>query len=137
MTKAEVIAIYDDVVSMLTELGEPKDGFALQAFRGTKSRVHAALQLEKPMPYSDLPDHVQPNAKGDFHLTRKEFADVQAHQRTQPTDAEHLAAAKARGGPDGTFVDTHHYVQREHGKALWVEAAKLVAAAGITESGPS
>jgi len=136
MTKAEVLAIYDDVVSMLTELGEPKDGFAREAFRGTKSRVHAQLQLEKPPPYSDLPAHVKPQSDGTLK-TRKEFADVQSHQRMQPTDAEHVAAGKARSGPDGSFVDTHHYVQREHGKALWVEAAKLVADAGITEAGPS
>lgn len=132
MTSAKVLAIFAAEVAALQAAGEPPAGIPLQAYRGTRTRIHEALQAKSPAPYTAAPDHIKPD---DGRLTHSDLAEIHAHMRAQPTDAEHLKAAKARSGPDGNFTDTHHYVQREHARALWVEVDRLTKAAGITEAG--
>ena len=78
---------------------------SLEAFQATRTEVHAVLQLEAPAPDVD-----------------------------QVTDAHRVASDIARAS-DPIHTDAHHWLQKEHGKALWVEADKLVSAAGITASG--
>jgi hypothetical protein len=109
---------------------------AKDGYQSTRTEVHAALQLLNPMPYSDHPPHLPPQTstqglKRRTAFTHSEMAEIRAHQTGQVTDAEVMASEKARV-KDPSHTDAHHYVQKEHGKALWAEADRLILAAGIT-----
>ena len=46
------------------------------------------------------------------------------------TDAHRIASDLARRA-DPYHTDAHHWLQKQHGLALWAEAERLIAAAGI------
>ena len=123
LTTDDVKAIHD----RLKHRG-PRD-----AYLGTRTEVHEALQAQCPPQYTSFPDHLPMDRHAKF--TRAELAEIHAHQRAQVTDAEILASERARAGVDGDHRDAHHYVQKQHGIALWKEADRLIAAAGITDTG--
>jgi hypothetical protein len=68
---------------------------------GTRTAVHALLQLEHPFPGPD-----------------------------QVTDAHRIASDRARA-LDPNHTDAHHWLQKEHGKALWKQADALCREAGV------
>ena len=96
------------------------------ALKATRTEIHAALQLRNPPPYSDHPPHLPKQVSESRAFTREEAEEIRAHQRMQVTDAEHLEFSKSRA-EHPYILDAHHYVQWKHGKALWVEADRLLA----------
>ena len=108
----------------------PKD-----AFMGLRTEVHEALQAQLPPPYSDHPAHLPKEDGRKF--TAAEQAEIHEFMRSSVTDAEIIAfdRARAKDRDHRLTQDAHHFVQKEHGKALWAEADRLIKAAGITEAG--
>jgi hypothetical protein len=96
--------------------------------KATRVEVHAELQTRNPPPLSDFPKHVEKDRRAP--VDANERVQIQRHQRAQVTDAQHIAFSKIRA-EHPYILDGHHYVQWEHGKALWTETDKLLAAAGI------
>lgn len=94
------------------------------AFKALRTEVHAALQLEKPFPYSKRPEHLNVERM----LTHAEVREIHLHMREKVTEKEYIASEKARA-KGGDHRDAHHHVQKLHGIALWEEADKLVASA--------
>lgn len=123
LTAAEVKALHDEQVSLWGK----SDGF--NARQAARTRVHEALQAKNPPPFSSLaPDMVEARNRRT-PLTHAEKAFQHAHQIAQLGDEHHEAYGRARAAGDKDAIgcaDAHHYHQKLHGKALWVEAERLV-----------
>lgn len=116
----------------------PKD-----ARNWARTEVHALIQAQNPMPLPLSPPARPFNLAGittgpdgynvhDASLAEREAkartADLEARKAalfTQLTTEQILESERARSGPDGTHRDAVHYVQKQHGKALW-EATDLL-----------
>jgi hypothetical protein len=144
MTPADVLKISADVRkdTALTPA---------QVLMGIRTLVHAQLQLEKPPPYC-LPDAA--TGKDHESYVKRFNAAASDAERTSIHNEEkfHLAERKAAmlsaipasahlafqqwkvtdlGRAHNGVTDVHHWAQMQHGKALWEEADKLVAEAGV------
>ena len=117
LTKADVLRIHAEEVLR----GKSRE----DALAGTRTVVQSMLHTQLPSPHSDVPAKLV----GKQKLEPAEKACIRAHQVAQLTEAELIASERARSGPDGTHADAHHFAQKEHQKALWVEADRLVAEA--------
>lgn len=100
------------------------------AVQATRTEVHAALQIEKPLPYSSAPKHIP---VGQRMLSHAEATEVRLHQIDQIDEAAFDEAARAMAlESDRTRPrDPQHYHQREHGRALWEETDDLCREAGV------
>ena len=96
-----------------------------EARQGTRTEVHALLQEQVPCPYRLAPP-ARAYAPHEGKLRNQNIADRKATLIASIPDALVLESERARSGPDGGHVDAVHYVQKQHGKALWVEADRLV-----------
>lgn len=100
---------------------------------GTRTEVHALLQLCKPAPHTSLTAEMR-QARESRLLTRAELEEQAAHQRAQVSDEERDAFARARARGDSNALhcaDAHHYAQMLHGNQLWIETDALCAQAGV------
>lgn len=114
ITNADVLAIH---TYELTRGKSPAD-----VWRAVRTKVHAKLQDALPVP---------------------SLADIQALAPMKP-ERSNLGGVARTGTSKGAAVmpiampvpdDLLHAYQKAHGAALWVEANRLVEAAGITETG--
>jgi hypothetical protein len=65
------------------------------------------------------------------HMTRAARAEELASIRSEIT-VEHIKAADAARALDrNDSLDAHHWLQKEHGKALWKEVDKIIGQLGI------
>jgi hypothetical protein len=119
LTDAEVKAI---------QTREAKRYSGRDLYNATRTEVHAELQLRNPPPHSDFPKHIDRDRREP--LSPEEKLAVQRHQRAQISDAHHIEFSKIRG-EHPYILDGHHYVQWKHGKTLWEETDRLLAAVGI------
>ena len=130
----------------LDEVRKIADGQARGPFSGspgfnvkaaTRTAVHEALQAKNPPPCATVaPEHAQA-LNGRRPLTFTEKAAIDAFKRGQVTEEHHqsLAAARSAGSLDAVgVIDTFHFVQKMHGKSLWEETDRLVAALGEVKS---
>jgi hypothetical protein len=119
LTPAEVQSIHQ------AELAKGKS--AKDARQGTRTLVHAELQVRNPAPYTELPTLVAAHlATTKVGLTPEHVAQIKAHQLSLVTEAEMVESERARSGVDSTHKDAHHFVQKKHGMALWAETDRLV-----------
>jgi hypothetical protein len=122
VTKADVLRIHGEHTafkgsSSLPLSGPQPEGW--NARQATRTEVHALLQAQCLPPY-----HAPPTSG---RVTRKESEALKSSLRASVTEEDHDAFARARAaGGDMPAQDAHHHAQREHGKALWVEADRLV-----------
>jgi hypothetical protein len=139
LTVDEVKAIYARE-SALTGMPEGFD-----ARQSTRVYVHMELQARNEMPCSSItPQRIaavaDTLAKGErlVPLTDSEYIDQIEHQTAQITKEDRAEfSAKRRANHvdvingDGTLQvrDAHHWVQKRHGMALWVETDRLIASA--------
>jgi len=101
-----------------------------EALQGTRTRVHELLQEQVPCSYqADPPSKEEMSAVGEKRNIL--IAARRAKLSMSIPDSLVLESERARNGPDGTHKDAVHYVQKLHGKALWAEADRLVAVAGL------
>ena len=108
MTSQDVIATYEAELARLTAAG---DADALRwACKGTRTRVHEALQAATP----------HPTAEGLASIDAAVLAGLPAS----------VAAVLTAASDDGL-----HHLQTAHFSGLWKQADAIVAAAGITEAG--
>jgi len=119
LTSDEVLEIHKDSL----------ERYPKTAAHSTRTEVHAELQLRNPPPYSDNPPDL-PKEQGSY--SPEERKRIQAFQRAMPTDAECIEFARQRASQPH-IVDAHHWVQMKHQRALWEEADRLLAAAGIEQ----
>jgi hypothetical protein len=77
-------------------------GAGRDALQGTRSKLSELLQSQCPPPGPEL-----------------------------VTDAHRIAADKAKKA-DPNHTDAHHWLQKQHGMALWRENDRLILAAGVT-----
>lgn len=97
--------------------------------QSTRVHVHEELQRRNPMPCTSITPEMQAARDRRTPMTHVEKAAQVAHQLAQVTEEQHEAhgRAKATRDPDHvTTKDAHHFVQKEHGKALWTETDRLV-----------
>lgn len=124
MTKEEVLALYEAELGRLKAAGESGASLLAWACKGTRTRVHEALQAASPPP-----------ERGDEHETykaqEKEFCERIAASKAPPTEEQIHALTKARKRSD----EIHHERQKLHGVGLWTKTNEIVAAAGVTEQG--
>jgi hypothetical protein len=99
-----------------------------EARQGARTEVHELLQAQLPVPYP-LPARTKTFAAADTAARDADLANRTKAMQSQVTDAEILASERARGGADATHRDAHHWVQKQHGIALWQETDRLIAEA--------
>lgn len=115
--------------------------------QGTRTEVHALIQEQNPSPLAlGAPSRefnvsgivinkfgfkVHDEAHGIAETAAKE-ADLAVRKAAlfdKLTAEQMIASEKARAGVDGTHRDAVHFVQKEHSKAVWAEADRLVSEA--------
>lgn len=99
---------------------------SIEAFQGTRTELHENLQASCPFPLSSKPEEMNNRV-----VTPEERDSLVAAQRDMVSDEHRIASDRARA-KDPTHVDAHHWLQKEHGKALWAEADRLLALAGVS-----
>jgi hypothetical protein len=125
-----------------------------QIVQGTRTRVHAQLQIEQPVPYP-LPPAAPGKSTAEFAARYKGAVKASAGdaalQAIHDEERTHLAERKAAmfatlppsvgvdfqraraSDPSARLCrDAHHYAQMCHGRSLWEQTDKLVAEAGVT-----
>ena len=103
--------------------------------QSVRTEVKALLALQCPPPASTLTPEMVAARDRPSPLTHAEKSIQNGYQAMQVTEAMHEAygAARAVGHLDVRDVkDAHHYAQKLHGMALWTEADRLIAEAGVT-----
>ena len=136
VTPADVKRLYSE---NLGRNKTPKD-----ARQGTRTEVHALIHVQNPTPLPLPAPGREFNLSGiavgadgfkahDPALAAREAeaksADLVARKAglfSQLTTEQILESEKARAGVDGGHRDAVHYVQKQHGKALWAETNRLV-----------
>ncbi len=120
MKKEDVVAIWQAEVARLEAAKEPN--VALQAWRGTRSRIHEKLQEQTPPP-----------GPGKAHEEYDRLVAETSEKVVGGQDVtDHIAALvqhKVKLDKD------HHEIQKAHFTLLWEQADKIVADAGITVEG--
>lgn len=105
-----------------------------ECVQGTRTAVHALVQAETPLAASSLTPEMQAERDAREPLTHAQKAAHLAHQRSQVTPEQHEAYGRAKGAGDRSArncADAHHWVQMLHQTAMWKEADRLVAEAGV------
>jgi hypothetical protein len=123
LTDAEVLAIY----AAQRDRVNPPVGW--EPWQSTRVLVHLELQHRNPMPCSALTPAMVAARERRMPLTVEEREEQARYQSSQVTDEQHLTFSRAKMS-DPNHKETlhaHHYVQKEHGKALWEETDRLVA----------
>lgn len=124
LTAQEVRAIYDEQVSLRPRM---PDGFDPK--QAARVLVHVALQARNPPPCSSLePDMLAARNRRE-PLTQIESILQVSHQRAQVTKEQHaeFSRAMSEGSLDAKgCADTHHFVQKKYGIALWAETDRLL-----------
>lgn len=120
LTVDEVKAIYASEVA--------KYGAGVDAFKGTRTMLSAALQAKNDPPLRPHPDALAA-AK-----TREELKALHDAEKAKVTTEQILEAERFRD-EHPHIKNAHHYVQFRHGEAVWQEVDRLIAAAGIKAGG--
>lgn len=120
-----------DQVKAIFAAAVARYGAGKDAIQATRTEVHAALQIEKPLPFSEAAPECAAK-HGKLH-THAEAELNRIHQVNQITDEELTVAARAIALEPAAHRATsvHHYFQREHGRALWEETDALCREAGV------
>jgi hexokinase len=139
VTTAEILAMRDALAAEDPTLTPAK------VVQGVRTLVHARLQIDKPFP-CPLPPPDKGRTREDYDNAYKAAATDEERQQIHDDEMMHYVARRAAmqasvpvsahhayqkaAKPPG-IRDAHHYMQFLHGKALWEEADKLVADAGV------
>lgn len=135
ITSADVRAIYDaELAAVRASHAKAPEALPLEllAYRGAMTRIHEQLHQVHAPPPRPPAEILAVRAASDEVVTAVLAGAHDGHVeglRAKLRDAHAAAAAHTE--------HQHEAVEKPHNKALWVEVKRLLAEAGITETGAS